>query len=259
MRYMRRTSSRRPGRTGRRNPRHYGSQSRYSLAEEGYQIHKWLDYPNEVVLYDPTNDYEPYHLYVLNDDFAGATVEIEGRGYEFVSSWSPNRPRRRNKGMGYPASRHNLRGKPRHLRHSRRNPNLIILTNPGTRRTRRNKARSGWIKLPFRQACAEYPEMVRSPHYRKLLKHYKKFHGTEPKEVWVKDDGKRDTNIRMALGEAPDATYIVPGHSKKAGKKNIPYKHDFENPVMMVTDETGRRIELIPVNDKTRVEDWIYD
>lgn len=60
-----------------------GSQKRFSLEEEGLILYKRLPY-NKVVLKDKETD--DYFLYKLNDQFAGTTIEIKGKGYEFVSS-----------------------------------------------------------------------------------------------------------------------------------------------------------------------------
>lgn len=58
------------------------SSKRFSLEEEGLILYKRLPY-NKVVLKDQETD--DYFLYKLNDQFVGTTIEIKGKGYEFVS------------------------------------------------------------------------------------------------------------------------------------------------------------------------------
>lgn len=59
-----------------------GSQKRETLKESGYTFISDLG-NNEVCLSDENGKLE---LWVANDDHAGYTIEIDGVGYEFVSS-----------------------------------------------------------------------------------------------------------------------------------------------------------------------------
>ena len=62
-----------------------GSQYREQLEESDYRVHERRS-DTEVILVD--TDTGLHELWVMNDDFAGYVIEIDGKGYEFVSSVS---------------------------------------------------------------------------------------------------------------------------------------------------------------------------
>jgi len=66
--------------------RKIGSQVRQPIEESEYSIYeRWG--VNEVLLIDiETGRVE---LYAQNDHYAGHVIEIEGKGYEFLSSFNP--------------------------------------------------------------------------------------------------------------------------------------------------------------------------
>jgi hypothetical protein len=59
-----------------------GSQTRSTLLEEGLTVHNRLNDTN-VILADENGSFA---LYVANNDYSGHVVEIDGIGYEFVTS-----------------------------------------------------------------------------------------------------------------------------------------------------------------------------
>jgi len=61
-----------------------GSQMRQKIEDSEYDLFKRLS-PEEVILTD--TDTGKKELWALNDDHSGFTVEIRGRGYEFVRGW----------------------------------------------------------------------------------------------------------------------------------------------------------------------------
>lgn len=60
----------------------FGSQIRETLSEAGYTLVERLEH-GEVIVADEDGKRE---LWFEHDDNAGYTLEIEGRGYEFVRS-----------------------------------------------------------------------------------------------------------------------------------------------------------------------------
>ena len=134
---------------------------------------------------------------------------------------------------------------PRH----RRNPELLLLSNPG------GKARN---PKPATRNVPSLAELKKDPEFQKALKKYREFHGCDPKEIVVVDLPYKAPKYQVVLGDSPEATYKVPSHSRKAGKKNIPYKHDYENRVVKTTDAEGRMVADVFLNPKTKVTNWIH-
>lgn len=64
-------------------PQQIGSQFRETMAEANYELVARID-EDEVILKDRTLGTE--ELWVRHDDYAGWTLEIDGVGYEFVTS-----------------------------------------------------------------------------------------------------------------------------------------------------------------------------
>lgn len=60
----------------------YGSQNRDELADSGYTVNRFLPC-GDVILQNENGKLERW---TPNNDFAGYVVEINGLGYEFVSS-----------------------------------------------------------------------------------------------------------------------------------------------------------------------------
>lgn len=60
-----------------------GSQIRETLAESGYELVRHLPH-GEVLLRDILDG--STEIWALRDDFAGYVIEIDGKGYEFVTS-----------------------------------------------------------------------------------------------------------------------------------------------------------------------------
>ena len=58
-----------------------GSQHRETLQEAGYNL---VSRNDECVLLE-NKDTKKLELWALNDDFAGYVIEVDGKGYEFVS------------------------------------------------------------------------------------------------------------------------------------------------------------------------------
>ena len=100
--------------------------------------------------------------------------------------------------------------------------------------------------------------MERDPEFKKALQKYRKFHGCDPKELLLVEFDHPVPRFQIVLGESPEAMYQVPGYSKKAGRENLPYRHEFENPVLLVTDAGGTHLAHVPLTSKTVVKDWIY-
>jgi hypothetical protein len=69
-----------------------GSQTRSTIEEEGLSLHQWLNNA-DVILSD---DHGNFAMYTKNDNYAGHVVEIDGIGYEFVSSLVDGDGNRRN-------------------------------------------------------------------------------------------------------------------------------------------------------------------
>jgi len=61
----------------------FGSQSREPIEESEYSLLRKLD-QGEVILLDKTNGHQ--ELWSQNNNFAGYVIEIDGIGYEFVTS-----------------------------------------------------------------------------------------------------------------------------------------------------------------------------
>jgi hypothetical protein len=101
-------------------------------------------------------------------------------------------------------------------------------------------------------------ELESDPEFRKALEKYRKFHGCDPKELLFVEFDYPVPEFQIVLGESPEAMYQVPGYSRKAGKENLPYRHEFENPVLLVTDASGRFLSHVPLTKKTVVTDWIH-
>lgn len=59
-----------------------GSQNRSTLEEEGLKFHQRLNDTNVIL----SDEHGNFALYIQNDHFAGHVVEIDGIGYEFVTS-----------------------------------------------------------------------------------------------------------------------------------------------------------------------------
>jgi len=64
-----------------------GSQHREKLEESDMEMAYRVS-PTEVILKDKDDPRLPHELWVLRDDFAGHVIEIDGKGYEFVSQVS---------------------------------------------------------------------------------------------------------------------------------------------------------------------------
>lgn len=64
--------------------RQTGSQTRETLREAGYDLHQRIN-SKEVVLLSDAGQLE---LWVANDHHFGYTIEIDGVGYEYISSVS---------------------------------------------------------------------------------------------------------------------------------------------------------------------------
>lgn len=65
-----------------------GSQRRETLDEADMELLYRVS-PTEVILVDRSNPNLPHELWVEKDDYAGYVIEIDGKGYEFVSQVSP--------------------------------------------------------------------------------------------------------------------------------------------------------------------------
>ena len=88
-----RHSAARKGIKSKVKPLYIGSQVREKIenADEGYKLISKKG--NEVILYNSFTD--TYEAWYKSDDFAGYTLEINGKGYEFAHSfpkdYKPNR------------------------------------------------------------------------------------------------------------------------------------------------------------------------
>lgn len=69
--------------------KHIGSQSREPIGEAGLLLIGRLD--AETVVLAGSADPTQQEIWALRDDYAGYTVEIEGKGYEFVRDYKPGR------------------------------------------------------------------------------------------------------------------------------------------------------------------------
>lgn len=61
-----------------------GSQKREKFEDTDYVIHTWRNGAGHIVLMDKTTGKK--EKWILNDNYAGYVIEINGKGYEFVSS-----------------------------------------------------------------------------------------------------------------------------------------------------------------------------
>jgi hypothetical protein len=65
----------------------HGSQSREKLEESGYGLVGYLD--QETIVLQANGDLEQVEIWGLCDDHAGYTIEVDGKGYEFVRDYKP--------------------------------------------------------------------------------------------------------------------------------------------------------------------------
>jgi hypothetical protein len=63
--------------------RQIGSQAREPLEDTEYEVYQGPNEDGEIILIDES---EKKELWVQREDFAGYVVEIDGIGYEFVTS-----------------------------------------------------------------------------------------------------------------------------------------------------------------------------
>jgi hypothetical protein len=67
-----------------------GSQNREPLSESGYDLVGYLDRETIVLRWKPENDdLEQVEVWGLCDDHAGYTIEVDGKGFEFVRDYKP--------------------------------------------------------------------------------------------------------------------------------------------------------------------------
>jgi len=152
-------------------------------------------------------------------------------------------------------------GKRRRSRASARrsNPELMLMMNPGQRRNRYDPKFELGLKGVKSMRVPSLAEIKRDPEFQKALKKYREFHGADPAEIMVVDLPYEAPKFQVVLGDSPEATYKVPAHSRKAGKKNIPFKHDYENRVVKTTDPSGKGVFDVFLNPKTKVTNWIHE
>lgn len=126
---------------------------------------------------------------------------------------------------------------------TRKNPTLLIASNPGG--TRRKRPKRGFDP--------------NDPEFKAALKKYREFFkGTDPVEVTEVQTKVPMPKYLVALGEAPEVTYKPGDHTPKKG---VPFKHIFGedggHPPLLVTDKTGKYLGY--VGGTFRVRDWIID
>lgn len=157
------------------------------------------------------------------------------------------------------------------------NPELLIMLNPPSKKSKKKKTRKAKKRSKKTSKKKKTTKRKKNPsvteisleelkkkypaQYKKAVKKYKQFHQgalpTSVKVVNLPDSAPlRKNSVLVALGNSLEAVYHVPKHSKKQSK--IPFKHDFENPVMKVTDPEGDLLMDISVGKKGyKVTDWI--
>jgi len=67
--------------------RQIGSQRREKIEDTDMELAYRVS-PQDVILKDKTDPRLPHEHWTLSDDYAGYVIEIDGKGYEFVSSVS---------------------------------------------------------------------------------------------------------------------------------------------------------------------------
>lgn len=138
-----------------------------------------------------------------------------------------------------------------------RNGKILKYPNPRRhKKSRRNRSATSSSVTTSR--APSLASIKKKRGYKAALKRHRKLHGCDPEEITVVEVPYECPEFLIALGMTPDAIYTVPDYSKKRGGKNLPYKHNYENPVMKVTDATGKFIGDLPLTGKTHVDDWIY-
>ncbi len=77
------------------------------------------------------------------------------------------------------------------------------------------------------------------------LRMYRRFHGSDPMNVRRIDAPPGTPKHLVMLGKLTELGYRVPGHSGKAGRKNIPYLHKSGRGNILATDATGRNLFIL--------------
>ena len=77
------------------------------------------------------------------------------------------------------------------------------------------------------------------------LRMYRRFHGSDPMNVRKVDAPPGTPKHLVMLGKLTELGYRVPGHSGKAGQKNVPYLHKSGRGNILATDATGRNLFIL--------------
>ena len=115
------------------------------------------------------------------------------------------------------------------LEGKRKNPTLLIATNPGKP-----------VKID-----------ANDPAFKAALKMYRKFHlNADPKEVIPVRVPKGTPKYLIGLGRAPEVTYL-PDHGPKS--YGPPFLHSFDDPPFLATDATGEYLGYVGMGRKYRI------
>lgn len=151
-------------------------------------------------------------------------------------------------------------------------------TGKGARRS--NPGRLAILANPLPKAIEECAKAMRGEKRRRFLAYYaslkpgdqqrmvkglqlyKKRHGVPCSDFELKKVKGTRVKVEVGVGRAEAIEYHANKGYTGSSKKGTPYRHEFENGQHVVSDENGRKLEVVDrkgAKRKTVTTDWIYN
>jgi hypothetical protein len=163
-------------------------------------------------------------------------------------------------GRAYTPTGKEVKGTARRRRKSKKNP-FLLSVNPGeVSDTVRECAATNPATISKKKVPVS--ELRDMDGYDEAIEKYKEFHGHAPKSARVIqiDDGSPEVKhmgLWWEMGESPERAYGVPKHSRKR-KDSKWWLHEYENPVKVVADPSGRVTMDVPETSETSIrQGWM--
>ena len=150
------------------------------------------------------------------------------------------------------------------VKSTRTNPGrLAILANPVPKAVADSAAKMRGEKR--RRFLAYYASLKPGDQKRLVtgLQLYRKRHRTPCTDFELKKIKGTRIKIEVGVGKAQAIEYHANGKAYKgSSKRGVPFRHEFENGQHVVSDERGRKLEIVDrkgAKRKTVTTDWIYN